>query len=364
VRKIVLGLFLFLIITSVTYAQEIIENPKRPLSKNAGRTLKLVEELRITDKPGIFYFRSPDDLKITKDGHIYISDPNGNNFIKFSPNGQFLKNLYKKGEGPGEIQDFFGYALSLNHIYICDYVKRKIIVIDHEGKLLSEFKLETELYNSGFLGIYKDWLVFMKDVWPPGIDRKTSRLYEIKRKVIRLSKDGKTSEENNIFSNKIFLIASSLGGGAMPWDPFDSVLDDNSGYLYVSCTREYMIHIFDLNKGEAIRSFKRKYKRVRHEMSQREENFIKKYNSPRKKYKMDIERLHLYKGLLWVETSTKDEKRGIMIDVFNSKGQFLDNFYLALDGNLMSVQDKFLFVLKSDKEGNYIIKKCVIEDEN
>ena len=53
-----------------------------------------------------------------------------------------------------------------------------------------------------------------------------------------------------------------------------------------------------------------------------------------------------------------------MIDVFNNKGQFLDNFYLAFDGYLNSVQDNFIFVVKSDEEGNYIIKKCIIEDEN
>ncbi len=70
-----------------------------------------------------------------------------------------------------------------------------------------------------------------------------------------------------------------------------------------------------------------------------------------------------YKGLLWVETSTKDEKRGVMIDVFNSDGQFLDNFYLPLDGYLKSIQDNFIFVVKSDEEGNYIIKKCVIKED-
>lgn len=354
--------FIF-ILSSIILAQTVIENPKKPLSKNAGRTLKLVEELRITDEPGVFYFRSPGDLKITKDGHIYIADSYGNNFLKFSPNGEFLKNLYKKGEGPGEIQDYFGYTLSLNSIYIYDFVRRKIIVIDHEGNFLSEYKLETGTYND-FFGINKDWLIFMKSVFPPHIDRKTSRFYEIKRKIIKLSKDGKTSKENYIFSNKIFLKASSLGGGMMSWDPFDSVLDEKTGYLYVSCAREYMVHLLDLNKGKVIRSFRRKYKRVRHEMSQREEDSIKKFNAPRKKYEEDIKRLHLYKGLLWVETSTKDEKRGIMIDVFNNEGQFLDNFYLSLDGNLMSVQDNFIFVVKSDEEGNYIIKKYIIKDEN
>jgi hypothetical protein len=362
-KRLALIFILIFILSSAILAQKIIENPEKPLSNNAGRTLKLVEELRITDKAGFFYFRSPEELKITKDGYIYISDSYGSNFIKFSPNGEFIKNLYRKGEGPGEIQDYFKYALSPDKIYVCDFMRGKIISTDHEGNFLSEYKLETERYND-FLGIHKDWLVFMKDVWPPHADRKTSRFYEIKRKVIKLSKDGKTSEENYIFSNKRFLIASSLGGGAMVWDPFDSVLDENTGYLYVSCVREYMIHVLDLNKGKVIRSFKRKYKRVSYELSQREEDFAKKYNAPRKKYEMDIERLHLYKGLLWVETSTKDEKRGIMIDVFNSNGQFLDNFYLACDGYLKAVQDNFIFILKSDEEGNYIIKKCIIEDEN
>lgn len=380
-KKFVLLFSFLLIFNSIIYAQEVIENPEKPLSKNAGRTLTLIEKLRITDQPEAFYFSSVGDIKITQDGHIYIADFWGNNFIKFSPNGEFLKNLYRKGEGPGEIRQYFGYSLSLNYIYIYDYIAGKIIVIDHEGKFLSEFKLETGRY-SDFLGIHQDWLVFIKDVWPPPIERKTSHLHEIKRKIIRLSKDGKTSKENYLFSHKIFLVApshskkplgipidilengSSFGGGGMSWDPFDSVLDVNSGYLYVSCAREYMIHILDLNNGEIIRSFKRKYKRVRHEMSQEEEDYIKKYNAPRKKYKEDIERLHLYNGLLWVETSTKDEKRGIMIDVFNNKGQFLDNFYLAFDGYLESVQDNFIFIVKTDEEGNYIITKCIIEDEN
>ena len=72
----------------------------------------------------------------------------------------------------------------------------------------------------------------------------------------------------------------------------------------------------------------------------------------------------MFNELLWVETSTKDEKKGIMIDVFNNKGQFLDNFCLKLDGYLISVQDKFIFVNESDEEGNIVVKKYIIEDEN
>ena len=42
-------LVLLLITFSFISAQEVIENPEKPLNKDAGRVLKLEEELRITD---------------------------------------------------------------------------------------------------------------------------------------------------------------------------------------------------------------------------------------------------------------------------------------------------------------------------
>jgi len=357
-RGIVFGLLYFLFFNSVIFTQEIIENTEKPLSKNVNRVLKLKEVMRIKDEPGKFYFRGPHDVKIAKNGSIFINDYRGNNFLKFSHDGKFFKNLYKKGEGPGEIQDYFEYALSQNEIYIYDFVKRKIICIEQEGNLINEFKTYTEQYTD-FEGIFGDWLVLMKQVSPAKRDK--AQMYQDKNKIVLLSKDGKKDKESHVFLNKRFYIANR---GMVSWDPFDSVLDENSGYLYVSCTREYMIHVLDLNRGKVMRSFKRKYKRVRYEMSQDEEKFLKRVNGPKKKYEEDINRLHLFNRLLWVETSKKDEKKGIMIDVFNNKGQFLDNFYLALDGYLISVQDNFIFVNESDEEGNIVIKKYIIEDEN
>jgi hypothetical protein len=359
VMKKTILLFSFpLIFNSVIYVQEIIENPEKPLSKNAGRVLKIKEAMSIVDEPGKFYFRDPGDIKIANDGSIFVSDYRGYNFLKFSPAGKFLKNLYKKGEGPGEIQDYFEYALSQNEIYIYDFVKRKVIHMEQDGSLIKEFKTYTEQYNE-FKGIFGDWLVFMKMISPYKQDKV--QMYQVKNAIVLLSKDGEKEKESHVFLNKRFYVA---GSGMMVWDSFDSVFDENSGYLYVSCTREYMVHVLDMNSGKINRSFKRKYKRVPYEMSQDEENFIKRVNAPRKKYEEDIYRLHLFNGLLWVETSTKNKERGIMIDVFNNKGQFVDNFYLTLDGYLMSVQNNSIFVGERDEDGNIVIKKYIIEDEN
>jgi len=356
-KRLALIFILIFIFFSVILAQEVIDNPEKPLSKNAGRVLKIKEAMSIVDEPGKFYFRSPSNIKISSDGSIFVSDYRGYNFIKFSHDGKFLKNLYKKGEGPGEIQDYFEYALSQNEIYIYDYVKRKVICMENDGSLINEFKTYTEQYNE-FKGIFRDWLVFMKRFSP--YKRDKVQMYRVKNAIVLLSKDGKKEKESHVFLNKRFYVA---GSGMISWDPFDSVFDENSGYLYVSCTREYMVHVLDMNSGKIIRSFKRKYKRIPYEMSQDEEKFIKRVNAPRKKYEEDINRLHLFNGLLWVETSTKDEEKGILIDVFNNKGQFVDNFYLAFDGYLNSVQNNLIFVNESNEDGNIMIKKYIIEDK-
>lgn len=221
-------------------AQDVIENPEKPLNKSAGRALELKEELRITDKSGDYYFRAPSNLRISSDGSIFISDSYGNNFLKFSSDGKYIKNLYKKGAGPGEIQDYFDYSLSHEKIFVYDNVKSKLIVMKDDGDLIDEIKFETDRF-ADLYGIYKDDLVFLKRNYPSREDRKSSRFYEIQNIIVLVSTDGKMRRESQFFLNKIFLIASSLGGGLLSWDPLDVVLDENTGYLYVSCTREYMI---------------------------------------------------------------------------------------------------------------------------
>ena len=93
-RKIVLLFLSFFIFSPAILTQTIIENPEKPLSKNAGRVLKLEEIFRINDIGADFYFKRPMKLKIASDGSIFIVDEE--QLLKFSADGKFIKNLYKK----------------------------------------------------------------------------------------------------------------------------------------------------------------------------------------------------------------------------------------------------------------------------
>jgi len=319
-------LFSFLLIFVFSYPQKILRNPRTPLSKNAGRVLKLVEVMRINGEGDGYYYNGANTLQIDNSGNIYISDfwssRQRSHFLKFSPDGKFLKDLYKQGEGPGEIQSAFDFAFTESEIYVYDYMKRKIIVMDKDGKFITEFKTKSESFN-GLIGIFKDWLVFWRKDYP--YERKTSRLYDVRNVIIFVSKDGQREKDFYTFSNKEFLISLAQGLGMMNWDPFISVI--GNGKLYVCSSKDYLIEVLDFESGKIISRFKREYSRVKHEKRKWEETFISKYNAPKKKFDSDIEDLLYDRGFLWVKTSTKDELKGYLYDLYESEGRFLDSFY-------------------------------------
>jgi len=124
-KKSGLLLSLLFVFTSIILAQEMIENPGKPLSKKAGRILKLKEVLRIGDVGDEFYFRFPKNLKVTPDGSIFIQDID--QLLHFDQNGKFVRNFFKKGRGPGEMGYVINYCFHDGNIIIQSSMPYKIL---------------------------------------------------------------------------------------------------------------------------------------------------------------------------------------------------------------------------------------------
>ena len=155
-KKAVL-LLLFFAVLSLS-GQQILDNGKVPQNKNAGRILNLNEALRVAGEGDDYYYNIVMNLQIDTSGNIYISDSQGtfsrSHLIKFSPDGEFLKDLYRQGEGPGEIQSFYKFALSDKKVYVFDSMKRKIIVMEEDGTFVKEFKIASDS-SYEFIGIFE-----------------------------------------------------------------------------------------------------------------------------------------------------------------------------------------------------------------
>jgi len=79
-------------------AQQVLENPEKPLSPRAGRVIQLKEIARVSEEPGKFFFEQPWDLFAGGDGSIYVQEPK--KLYKFDAGCKFLKNLLKWGRDP------------------------------------------------------------------------------------------------------------------------------------------------------------------------------------------------------------------------------------------------------------------------
>jgi len=355
VKRLVLILAFLFVIAPIIFAQKIIENPEKPLSKNSGRIVQLKEIHRITDKSGKYFFRRPSNFQVAPNGHLFIQD--NEQLLQFDSEGTYIRNLYKKGQGPGEIEDYFNYYIQENRIHIYDFSAIKVIQTDLEGNFVHQVKIESGPYND-FCGAAENWYVFMKYIMPP-LSEYNNKLYDMKIAVRLVSKNGKIEKNSQVFSRKVFL---DTRGRQTTWERLISVLSDDAKVLYVSHSSEYLIEALDLEKGQILKRFNRKYPRIKYVKRGWEDNYHKKYNAPIIRFEHDVEGLFVNEDFIWVKTSTKDEKKGSLIDVFDREGKYIDNFYLKLDGSLMAFQKDCIFVLESDENENLqIVKYKVFE---
>jgi len=339
---------------SLIGAQNIIENPARPLAKDGGRVLRLAEVWRITDETGEFYFKYPHDLKIAEDGSFYLAD--AEQFLKFSADGKFRGNLYKKGQGPGEIGREFHYHLRGPDLFIQDMNSQRLWRADLEGRFQKSINLASKDYR-GFVGALADGFLFLKTVWPPPNER-TGKLMEILITVAFVARDGLERKDIVTFRPRVFLAPNA----AMSWDPDITELSPDGKLLYGVQCRDYLIEVVDLASGKDLRKIRRSYVKVPHAEKDWEPDYRRKYGSPKFEFESDISGLFPVGDRLWVTTSTDDKAKGRLIDVFDGEGRFVDSFYLGAGRSLMAVREDFIFCQeKNEGETITIVKYGIMK---
>ncbi len=101
-RGVFAGLIAALVGVAFAGFAQVIENPARPKSANAGRVITPQQVLVISDEgTSDFYFKWPRQLRTAPDGSLFLTDED--QMLEFDSNGRFVRNLFKKGQGPGEM---------------------------------------------------------------------------------------------------------------------------------------------------------------------------------------------------------------------------------------------------------------------
>lgn len=350
-RAVIGGLFLL----SATFgaAQQIIENPKNPASQNAGRVLPLKEVARITDEKGKFFFVQPFNVLTGRDGSVYVQEYK--QLLKFDPQGRFVKNLVKRGQGPGELDDnLTDVIVREKDIILWSSNNYKFIRLDLDGRLIEDKKL-TQGFLSTLLGVRGGRSHFLRLEWDMAKPRaRINGIFEDNYRLVVVPEGG-DAVPTPFFMPCTVAARFSSGSASIMSISRATPLDVDGRWVFVFHSPEYLIKGLDLETGEVVRAFRREYDRVRY-------GYKAPAGYPQElvpKHHNDLCRLLWRNGELWAVTSTLDPRKGILVDVFSREGMYLDNFFLPLfkirRNNPqyyapMAIHGDFLYLLEADED--------------
>src|ERR1700732_303410 len=103
----------------------------------------------------------PSDVVIGKNGDIFVSDGESTNtrVVKFSKDGKFIKFWGTKGAGPGELNLPHNIAMdSQGRLYVADRSNKRIQVFDQDGKYLDQM---TQFGAPAAIFIAKDDMLYV-----------------------------------------------------------------------------------------------------------------------------------------------------------------------------------------------------------
>ncbi|MCK7483910.1 MAG: 6-bladed beta-propeller [Candidatus Moduliflexus flocculans] len=305
-------------------AQQIIENPAKPLSANAGRVVGLKEIARITDEKGKFLFVQPFHVLTGLDGSVYVQEYQ--QLLKFDAQGRFVRNLLKRGQGPGELDDNLTDVLVREKdIILWSSNNYKFIRLDLDGRLIEDRRLVQGFLGSllGAFGGRSFFLRYEIDAAKPRA--RISGISEEPRRLVIVPDNGE-AVPTPILMPVTEAIHFGTRGVSMSTISRAMPVAAGENRVFLFHTPGYLVKLLDLETGEVVRSFRREYGRVRYEVQTPPGYPVELVP----KFHNDLCRLLWRDGRLWAVTSTFDKNKGILVDVFSPEGKYLDNFYLPI----------------------------------
>jgi hypothetical protein len=348
---------------------QVIENPAKPLAKNAGRVIAPEEVLAISDEgTSEFYFKWPRGLAAGPDGSLILLDVE--QALRFDRNGRFLGNFFKKGQGPGEVNNASAILAVGPRLVIHSPHPNKLVFFGPAGTFEKELSIRRD--EQGLLRalFYQTPAFYMMSTEFP----KTSGDPDIvDRSETIIAVDAATAEAKTLaaFITKAFVVTGDGGAGMISIinliaAPFGDRL------IAVIHTEDYLIKLYDPAADAIVREFRRTFPRVKGRpltAAEKKGGVIindKHYTRPVRKFENDLKNLLVRDNDIWAVTSTRDGAKGVLIDIFDGEGVYRDCFWLKLPdtalGSVLSpgqsaLDGEFLWVVERAEDGTFSIKK-------
>ena len=339
-----------------------VKNPEEPIYR--GDVLNLEEELSI----GAFEGKDEDtfsqinDLDVDDNGNIYGIDNSSAQIRVFDSNGQFLRTVGRKGQGPGEMQmPLFVQIASQEEIAVYDYLTQRLVLFSLGGEYLRQVSAARMRYPVLPLRLDSHGnIVGIQIMAPPPVGGKDIGKYDPNFEPLFMIAQ---EEQNKNYKRGEFDIATPTLLCAV--SPNGNIAWGNSSV--------YELHILN-PEGKRIRKIQKAHSPLAMTVKEKEryENEYSEVLASGGKLNfpdhfpafMDISVDD--KEWLWVKTyeSVEGEEETYYFDIFDAEGKYIAKVPMRANLDQSAVwKENVLYAIETGKEGFQMIKRFKIQWE-
>ncbi|MEX0692446.1 MAG: 6-bladed beta-propeller [Gemmatimonadales bacterium] len=136
---------------------------------------RFTEVLRFSEAPPDIVFGRVADLVVDGEGRFYVLDPMNSEIYVFTPDGQHVRTMARRGAGPGELsRQTMHIALASETLAVVDLGNQRVTRFALDGRHLSDFRLSVmDGPPMGLAGLSDGSLLVRRDPLPlpPGMMR-------------------------------------------------------------------------------------------------------------------------------------------------------------------------------------------------
>ncbi len=358
-KKLIL-LFILMFITAYIYS--VVELPDKPSKGIWDFKMKKIWKI---ENIGNLPIGSIQNVKIGKDGRVYLIDRKNFKIGIYTKDGKFIKSFGRKGEGPGEIKEFFGgnqLFLTEKSLIIAD--RTRVHYFSKDGEYEKTVIIPSNIPVSRIISesLYISAPSVIRD-----LRKKESQIIiydtvkKTKKIIAKFNPFKKASSTQTIGGNATTIRITI--GDITPM----MVLGYSDNILYYGMNTLYKVHYINLktNKTGSFSISNRKpnpvsdeYKNeLKKELNDIPPAMLKKIIDGLPKHASFFYRIitGLNSNHIYLPVSNPDSKNSKQIDIINKNNSFLYKAFINIEKdseiNLIKFTKDFLYLAVLDEEG-------------
>jgi len=314
------------------------------------KPVKFIEDLSIGVQEGdeVYMFSDPRDIDSDLQGNIYVLDYKEVTIKKYDSRGKHIKNIGRKGQGPGEFEMPRSFIVSDDgRIYVQDILSLEIEMLSADGDYLGAVNLKDRCYEV-FISPDGELVIGGKS-YVEGKDKEVEYIYQVckydlqQKEFIPFYKQ-KQLRYDRLSSGEISLEVPLY----VRWNI------DSGGRIYVGTANKYELNVFS-PQCQLLFKFIKDYEPFPVEKGLRESIFERLSSSrtplDSREYEEYLKFYPVFKSI------SVDEKDRVWVELFQPSKK--DSQIQSTNFDIFSPEGKFLFSTTIDK---YVYPRLIFKN--